>query len=301
MNLLDKFRTAYRRVDNYCFHKYQYLYNYNSSFRRVVGWLFLTKNPFKPSVEMSPAYNRYLNDLKEKGICKIETEFAHLAPYLEAEYLGIAEQDLAKKDAKMVEKNAKSEDMTTINIELSLEDRKLWDLFLNKDLCALLYNYYGRQFYYRNFPIITVTEYEEGTAKDPTAMFHLDSGLRQISFIYLLNDVDESTTHMQYVAGTHKTKHHPEMDRTKFSEEELLKGEIIPLTGKKGTLFVFDAGNGFHRKFCVPGSVRKMMHINLTTGYYNSRNFRKISSSTYAAANDFAPHVRNSLKKIASQ
>ena len=68
------------------------------------------------------------------------------------------------------------------------------------------------------------------------------------------------------------------------------KYNIFKLTGKAGDLFVFDAGNGFHRANLIPGTSRTVLHMNITTGY-------GIVKSSFNKKEDFSDYELEFLKK----
>ncbi|MDC1004976.1 hypothetical protein OAQ34_05060 [Opitutales bacterium] len=144
-----------------------------------------------------------------------------------------------------------------------------FDLVSSGLIVDLIGSYFGRQPYLRNFPMLLNTEFEKKEETDVQEHFHLDGGTRQVSCIFLIDDLDEEMTCTEYASRSHREflpiSHY--LDRWKIDNAEIeSKYEIVHLCGKAGDLVVFDAGNGYHRGKFVPMTSRKMIHLNYTQG-----------------------------------
>lgn len=240
-------------------------------------------------VALSSRAQAWFDILSRDGMVRIEgePEFERIANYLESTYFHKIEeshgqllggqkpvfpfgdssrfiQDLNKSPLK----NAGTE----INCSISFADAACSALFFNEDLASILYKYYGRQPYYRNQPLIQKVATNSGINPEAPPLtngnFHVDH-LRQVSFMLLVSDVTERDTHMQYCIGSHKRNLLREGIEMSFDEckAKLNDYSIVKCTGKKGTLFVFDT-SGIHRGTYMPDSVRKILHLNITTGHH---------------------------------
>ncbi len=129
------------------------------------------------------------------------------------------------------------------------------------------------------------------------ALFHLDKGLDQISIMFLVKDLSENDTHMQYSMGSNKEKHKT-VDRFKFDQDLIEKKyPIMKCIGKAGTVFIFREGMGFHRGFQVSGSTRKILHLNVTSGHdLFHQEYDKISDFNHLENKKF--FVKKSIEKI---
>jgi len=188
----------------------------------------------------------------------------------------------------------------TFASNISLKDPLLAPLIFDPDILGAIQNFYKRQPYYRNQPFVQISEFKgdrHSNDVDIQGKYHLD-GLHQISFMLLLNDITVKDTHMQYALKSHKKiRVMAAVDRYGFPDESIeQKYQIVDLVGKKGTLFIFDAGAGFHRAVYKSGTTRKIFHSNITPGY-NIKN-DKYDSWGPSELTGYAGYVRNSVDKI---
>jgi hypothetical protein len=150
---------------------------------------------------------------------------------------------------------------------LSFREPSLDRILFDGDLVSLMYNYYRRTPYYRNNPVLVSVRAKEA-AGQPAGEFHTDGALRQVSYMLLLNDIGENDTHMEYLVGSHNVKFPTHRYRENLVDPGVIASfPVRKLVGKAGDLFIFDAGNGFHRANVVPGTVRTILHFNVNTGY----------------------------------
>ena len=84
------------------------------------------------------------------------------------------------------------------------------DFFLKKiftkELFLLIKSYYGKKFSLRNRPHLRLDLKEFRKEEKEHNYFHLDHCERQIHMVILLNDLDENSTHTQYIPETNKKK-----------------------------------------------------------------------------------------------
>ena len=212
-----------------------------------------TKDP-KPYLFRSD----WLTRMKENGCIFIPGLFKYVADYA----LQAQGTDVLTDEERAVG--------TTKYMTLDLKDPMLMPLLNNFEVRSLLWHYYGRQPYFRGQPVVKTQTIEEGMPPNYQGRYHLDGGLHQVSFMLLLNDIGLGDTHMEYALKSHK-KDHKTLDRRQIDERQVERDYWVdPLIGKKGDLYIFDAGNGFHRGRYAFGSTRSILHVNVVP--YETRN-----------------------------
>ncbi len=271
---------------------------------------YLTPNFFKPLVKLSEESRDHLLELREKGITQVNGRFRPVAEYINEKYVSWLEDYQTGKPGrkKMPFIHEVELDPTWATAverpfmaKISFVDPVLRDLFFAPDLSAILYNFFKRQIYHRNYPIIFRTRYEGKYPENPQGKFHKDGGLGQISFMLLLNDLTMEDTHMEYALGSHrKWASFRDMDRFSYPEKRVEdQFEIYHCLGEMGTLFIFDASHGFHRATYKLHTERTVLHLNITTGSsLRSERFDTRSQFDFLAEQ---PHfVRHMMDKIAA-
>lgn len=174
--------------------------------------------------------------------------------------------------SKLLEKNKVDSKLKVVNknksglkgVSVGLDSDFLWDYIFTDKIYNLIKGYYAGDFYLRNSPIIVFNyDDEEHGAQN----FHLDWGLRQLSIMVSLTDVTEKSTHMEYLLNSNQDSNfkHPDRFSKRFKSKVkrfLLNNpkSLFKTIGKKDELFLFDAGNGFHKQ--VGGGHRIMLHLN---------------------------------------
>ena len=138
-----------------------------------------------------------LDNLNKFGIVKIDQNFSELADYILTEYM---KKNLNDENTKFPIFNTTSDDGTVIH--LSLNDEKISDFILSKKISGLMGSYYGRRCYLRNDPLLQKIETK---VKLSNGNFHVDRYM-QFSLMLLLGDLNEKTTHMEYLLSSHKRK-----------------------------------------------------------------------------------------------
>lgn len=132
-----------------------------------------------------------------------------------------------------------------------------------EEILSHINNFFGRKFYLRNNPII---KFNYDGEKENTQLFHVDGGLRQVTVMINLIDLDAHNTHMDYISGSNNQYffyNTPNRFNKKLQlklEQLVLKNKILKTTGPSGTVSIFNAGNGYHRQ--VGGGKRCILHMN---------------------------------------
>lgn len=244
---------------------------------------YATPDPFFQYGRMSDTANGWYETFRRDGIIKIEdnADFVAVADYIEKTYFEFMEREgnsvfrngplaFPWNDSRFVQDSNKERYRsggTEISCSISFRDPGCAPLLLNPDLIAMLCAYYGRQPYYRNQPLVQKISFRGDNIID-NGQIHVDH-LHQVSFMLLVSDVTDAHTHMKYCVGSHRRNVLKQgilmpLDKCKDLSEGY---SVLDCTGKKGTLFVFDAG-GFHRANYMANSSRKMLHCNITTGHH---------------------------------
>jgi hypothetical protein len=256
-----------------------------------------------PRVALSPRAESWLESLRREGIVRIEDEaFRAAADYIEDAYFAPLERsgsassvrfnnpDLFLLDGNQPKYIAGG---IEISVYVSFKDPALSALFFHPELNALLYNYYGRQPYYRNLPMLQKVSYETTQAPFSNGQFHVDHP-GQVSLMLLVSTVTERDTHMEYAAGSHR---HYRLEGPHPDAVARCGYRLVPLTGEKGTLFVFDA-SGVHRACYLPGVSRKILHLNVTTGHHIQTAHRRDDLDRWPALEQLPAHSRRMMAKV---
>lgn len=239
-------------------------------FRSICGRFYLRPDHRYAPAVLSPSAKECIDSLEEMGLTRFSPSLPDIARYLDHSYFGPLERGEAPTPWIVEDFNGRRDIETgqTLGCYLSFRDPKLAGLFLNPDLLGMLQRYYKRQPYYRNYPVINKIAFDSQHRVDITGKFHRDGGWRQLSCMLLVTDVSLSDTHMEYAVGSHRSSMIKSLDRFSYDDKVIEDHfKLVPLIGPRGTLFVFDAGNGFHRACFKAGSVRKILHLNFTTGH----------------------------------
>lgn len=195
-----------------------------------------------------------VNEFINNGIIKITSE-------------GISSDILPLINKKKLPKNliiVNKSDKGLKGISVGLDCEFLWKHIFTEKIFNLIKGYYSGDFYLRNNPIIVLNyDDEEHGAQN----FHLDWGLRQLSIMVSLTDVLDESTHMEYLIGSNHDSYNKHPDRYsksfKNKVDDFIRSNpnsLFKTIGKKDDIFIFDAGNGFHRQ--VGGGNRIMLHLN---------------------------------------
>jgi hypothetical protein len=265
-------------------------------------------NLLRSKVALSQRGQLWLEILKREGIARIEEEeFRKVADHLDDVYFSKLEsksraqlsgEELGDKLLFARDSNDPmfQEYGADILCEISFRDPALSPLLLNPDISGLCYNYYRRQPYYRNQPVLQRLAHKSGQEAESAAAFHVDR-MHQISLMLLLSDVTEKDTHMEYVLRSQQRRMWKlgiEMSEAQAAEVAK-QGQVMSCIGEKGTLYIFDA-SGVHRRCLVPGSTRKIFHCNVTTGHH-LRDFID-HRGNWEALEALPPHTQRMFSKL---
>ena len=160
---------------------------------------------------------------------------------------------------------------------------KIFKSLFTLDLNNFISSYYNDEnFWLRNSPTIILDVKNKRIQEHGQSYYHLDYCENQLTIIVLLNDTNEHSTRTRYITKTHKLQWiFKNINRTnikfikKCAELELCY-PIKDIYGKKGEVFIFDAGNGLHKG--VYNEDRFILHLNIARKrqYANyNKNFEK--------------------------
>lgn len=193
--------------------------------------------------------------------------------------------------------NSKSKDIITTVLSkndkgikllsIDLHSKFLWKYIFNEENFKYINSHFKGKFFLRNAPVISYC-YDGET--HGAQHFHLDWGLRQLSLMVNLSNVDKDSTHMQYIKTSNKGKFffkHPNRLSPNFKKNvssiiENNSNLICTTQASKDTSFIFDAGNGLHRQ--VGGGYRMILHLNFTDNLAHT-NWDKNWKANYGKEN----------------
>ena len=249
----------------YAFKKIQNFYiKLRIQFNRFVNFYYIN---FYSKIEgdISKKFKESLSELRLNGITKLPIKLDSLERLDIKDF--ILKRKISFEDSIIVKKylNAYPNKYGVMQGLIDTNSLIIRDLF-TKDLFLLIKNYYGRDFWVRNAPVLIAhlkkSRIEEYTQK----LFHIDHAERQLSIMVFLDDVTEDSTHMEYIKKSQKNSWlfksvvREDYNFKKKVNDELEKKEVFKMIGKKGDIFIFDAGNGIHR--AVYGNDRIVLHFN---------------------------------------
>ena len=205
-----------------------------------------------------------LRQLQEYGFVKIPTttNLEKIDSFILNKYQN---SDYIKLQSKMPEINQ----FGVSSIEVDINSEIFTEHIFSKNLKKLISEYYNKKFWLRNAPIFRIdikNKRTDNSDKFQQRLFHLDYTERQLSLVIFLNDLNDYSTHTEYVPKTSKKSwflQNDERTNSKFQKKAnklIEKNGIKKIIGKKGEIYLFDAGNGLHRGF--PGDDRYMIHLN---------------------------------------
>jgi hypothetical protein len=263
--------------------------------RKIIWKIYLTPDRSQPEYPLPDSLQKNLREFRETGITRIDGRFADLASYLKEKYFSPIDLGLLKNDPRVRGQMIRDKYGVEVNCSVSFEDRNLHSLLFDRDLLRLIYNYYGRQPFYRNQPVVFRDRCLQGDELLGSGRYHIDV-YRQVSMMLLISDLTLSDTHMQYAACSH---HEPQRttDRRLIDEADVERRfKIVDCIGPKGTLYIFDAGAGFHRGKYALNSCREFFHTNFTTGWLPWTGDRLDSDDSASGLRELDPEVRRTLR-----
>jgi hypothetical protein len=242
---------------------------------------FTVPNPVRPSIRISGRAEGWLQELRENGIVRIESDGLRAAADRLDDYLTMIRNSPTGNldgsqlgDRRLFAQNANSELHKSFGVEvacwISFKDERLKPLLRDPEIAGMMYNYYRRQPYYRNQPRLQYITLNPGQKIVTGNEFHVDR-FHQVSAMILVSDVTEEGTHMNYLLKSHRRSllrtgiemQPPECER--WVEEK--RYPMFNLTGKNGTLYVYDT-SGVHSRNLIAGSSRKCLIWTVTTGHH---------------------------------
>ena len=271
----------------------------NEHLQPVIWGYYYQPNKKCPTVQISQRSEELLVELKKNGIVKYPICFKEVAESLDQKFFPLLDSKMVNTPSfQSLDMGERGQRTGTCLGQLSFTNPLLENILFDSEICGLLYNYYQRQPYYRNRPVIgwnrpktNITVNEQVSAK-----YHIDY-YKQISLMLLINDLDVQTTHMQYALGSVKSSRKI-WDRSLINEKEIENQyEILDCVGPKGTLYIFDAGNGYHRGKYFPGTERKFFHINVTTGHSMGHE-GEVGLNEFTHKKDFPLHIKKMLDHL---
>ncbi len=269
-------------------------------FKTSYAWMWLMRlKYYRPQkgyaeIQLSPRAEKWLKQFAEDGVVVID-EFADIAQYINEEYI-------SKPDNKYFVEDWFNQRCIDTGVSfskiISLKDPKLDKLLFHEDMFSMLNKHYKRQAFYRDFPEIRINQYVEGkNTPDISTLMHIDTGLDQVTFMLLLNDLTEDDTHMEVALKSCQMKHR-NADRYQIEKAEIEKNfEMMQCVGKAGTLFLFRGGLTYHRAVNKSGTTRKMLHCNFTTGHHiNPKKTEDYSKETFLNSKPF--YIKKMVEKL---
>ena len=205
-----------------------------------------------------------LEQLQENGFVKIPTtvNLEKIDSFISNNYQN---SNYIKLQSKMPE----IDQFGVASIELDINSEIFTEHIFSKNLKKLISEYYKKKFWLRNAPIFRIDVEKKRTDESnrfQQRLFHLDFTERQLSLVVFLNDLHDNSSHTEYVPRTNKKSwflQNDERTNLKFQKKVnklIKKNGIKKIIGKKGEIYLFDAGNGLHRGF--PGDDRYIIHLN---------------------------------------
>lgn len=215
-------------------------------------------------VPLSPVGQSLLEEFRRNGIIRVDEKFEAIADYLRREYFEVLETG-GSNPFVVTQNTNKSEkaQWNALNANISFRDPQLAPLFFDPDLNGVLRNYYGRQPYFRNQPLLQRIDTTDATERTLTnGLYHVDH-LHQVSIMFLVSRVTEDGLHMRYAAGSNRRLR---LEGYYDEREVEARYPIVKVTGEPGTLFMFDTA-GIHRAKYIPWTSRRILHLNFTPGH----------------------------------
>ncbi len=225
-------------------------------FRYLASQINLKNKDYsKKDYQLNHNWKKSLNEMRNFGITKLPIKI--LLPFEIAKDNQInnvnseliKNQNFLKTDSELPSPNNFGFSLTLLDVNSEFFLKKIF----TKELFLLIKSYYGKEFSLRNRPHLRLDLKDYRKEEKEHNYFHLDHCERQIHMVILLNDLNENSTHTQYIPETNKKSWlfiNEERKRKDFQEVvSKYKDQygIERIIGKRGDVFLFDAGNGLHR------------------------------------------------------
>jgi hypothetical protein len=252
-----------------------------SYYTKALKKIWLTSLAPRVEVDLSTEAAQSFKELKENGITRYPTLFREEADYLLKAYVDQSISPLVgNKDAAAIDVDTKRGSATGVTYwkYITLTDEVLFKIFFKSELLDILAAYYKSHVYFRRLPFVKCHECYVDTKRDISSVYHTDANINQIGVQMLLTDISEQDYHMKYLKGSHKrfvavdkrpNVNDPKLDQ--YDAELESKFDTYSLIGEKGSLFIFDNGNGLHKGQIKVNSSRKILQASFSRGDYMPR------------------------------
>jgi len=189
---------------------------------------------------------------------------------------------------------------------ISVTDPVLMSLVLHPGLLDVLARYYGSQPLLRRMPYVKRTHIEPHHSADIASVYHIDQATHFCSIMMLLSDLSDQQTHMRYLVGTHHIEQpdfrlKPNDPRNQELAAELeSKYPLYKLVGPKGSMFIYDNGNGIHKGNMVFGTTRDVMQATYSRGEHVSKPTDRdlMAENLRTAVEASSPLIRGAVARI---
>ena len=225
-------------------------------FRYLASQINLKKKDHtKDNFQLNELWKKSLNEMRSSGITKLPIKALIPLNISEKNQIQNTNDELKKidnilkVDYKLPDPNNFGFSLTTLDINSDFFLEKIF----TKELFLLIKSYYGKKFSLRNRPHLRLDLKEFRKVEKDHKYFHLDHCERQITMAILLKDLNENSTHTQCIPETNKkswvfVKEDPKSkDFQKIVSKCKDQFGVKKMIGKRGDVFLFDAGNGLHR------------------------------------------------------
>jgi hypothetical protein len=250
-------------------------------YKRRLWKRYLTPDPDFVPVSLGAEFDAHLATLRRDGIVRIEgAVFDQAAASL---------RDLVTR--LRLDGFRRPDRVTDFEIDLGFALPEVLQMMSHPDLCGMYCNYYGRQAYYREHPLLVGSSSGNPGVDRSSSHVHCD-GFRQLTFQFLVKDVSEQDTHLIFYKGSHRE---PKLDYRRVTENEQLIHEYQPIlgAGRAGTLWVFESGSGFHSGKYLAGQ-RVMLTGVITSGWLPFKDRLRADEDAFSVLGKDSPrHVRD--------
>ena len=237
-------------------------------FRYLASQINLRNKDYsKDNYKLNEVWKKSLYEMRNFGITKLPTKILLPFDINKNDQIRTTNDELKKitnqlkVDSNLPNPNKFGFSLTLLDINSDFFLKKIF----KKELFLLIKSYYGKKFSLRNRPHLRLDLKEFRKEEKEHNYFHLDHCERQVHMVILLNDLDENSTHTQYIPETNKknwlfvNEERKREDFQKLVSKYKEQYGVKKIIGKRGDVFLFDAGNGLHRA-CY-GDTRGMIKL----------------------------------------
>lgn len=217
----------------------------------------------KPAPSISTSESRRLADqFKQDGFLMLSGAHPELADHIQAKYSEFINSCKAGNNYN--------------DLILREIDQKILDFIVNDKYLQVIADYYnGRQPYLRATGSLKVTNslypypktsgFHDEEKKINTG-WHYDT-VNMVQIHFLLHDLEPTDTHMKLTVGKHRTHRINLNSNDYYYSDEYIDNhyKVIPVCGKKGTVFIWDS-NAPHRAHPVVGRPRSFLQLLYSPG-----------------------------------